>query len=37
MSKAVPAEDIYFFERERWPRMYAAIGAYTPAAERVPS
>jgi EAL domain-containing protein (putative c-di-GMP-specific phosphodiesterase class I) len=25
MSKPVPAEDIYFFDRERWPRAYAAI------------
>jgi diguanylate cyclase (GGDEF)-like protein len=27
MSKPVPAEDIYFFERERWPRAYAALEA----------
>ena len=27
MSKPVPAEEIYFFDRERWPRAYAAIGA----------
>jgi diguanylate cyclase len=27
MSKPVPAEDIYFFDRERWPRAYADIGS----------
>jgi len=27
MSKPVPAEDVYFFERERWPRAYAALEA----------
>jgi hypothetical protein len=26
MCGAVPAEEIYFFDRERWPRAYAAIG-----------
>ena len=39
MSKPVPAEDIYFFERERWPRAYADLraGAEAGVAEPVSS
>jgi diguanylate cyclase (GGDEF)-like protein len=29
MSKPVPPEDVYFFERERWPRAYADIATGT--------
>jgi diguanylate cyclase (GGDEF)-like protein len=36
MSKPVPPEDIYFFDRERWPRAHAAIrtGADAPRVVR---